>query len=204
MSPEGWSAIADCVMAAAAVAAAITAFRGLHNWRSQETWREDSNLARRTLIATENYKQFLYATRHPAMFESEKIVPEGELQGLSETERRAAIFKHAYTNRWERMESRRAELNALLIEASAVWGDELERLFKPIFDLQHELFSVIYRSIRARTSSGEDSRSANKLLDGKPYLLYDMQNENDEFRRDFNQGIEPIIAYLRGKLGRKP
>jgi hypothetical protein len=49
MSPEAWSALANWVMAAAAVAAATAAILGINSWKAQNTWLLERD-ARRTAL----------------------------------------------------------------------------------------------------------------------------------------------------------
>ncbi len=53
MSPEAWSALANWVMAGAAVAAAFAAIKGINSWKSQNAWlleRESARSAMRALL----------------------------------------------------------------------------------------------------------------------------------------------------------
>lgn len=201
---EEWSALANVAMAGAAIGGAVAAFRGLNAWKNQSIWAADNELARKILIALYKYRDSLFAVRHPAMYEAEMKVEDEDKKELGQAEisRRGTIL--AYARRWERHLPFVNELDALFVEADAVWGKELSQKVLTLKELERELFSYIRLHLDAHyRGPTELANEYRKILATKRDILYDLMNEEDVFRRDFADRQAPIDAYLRSKLGRE-
>ena len=203
MGSDLLSAIANLVMASAASAGAIAAFIGLNTWKKQGIWQTDAELSRQILIALYRYRDSLYSVRHPAMSESEmKFEPEIE---MTADEARASGIINAYANRWEKHSEHRYNLDALLIEADAVWGGELSGRVSRLKELERELHAYISLFLQATyRKTGEAQNEYNRILRSKRDILYDpLDDDGDEFRRDFIEALEAAEDYLKQKLGRR-
>ncbi|MCV2871845.1 hypothetical protein OEZ71_06005 [Defluviimonas sp. WL0050] len=203
MSPEAWSALANWMMAISAAAGAIAAYVGLNAWKNQSIWQADHELARKTLVALYRYRDSLYSVRHPAMRNDEMRLEEEDAQHLNEDQKRKQGVIVAYARRWERHSNAKNALDALLIEADAVWGEDLSNLVKPLRDLEHELFVYIMLHLDAHFRNNADlQNSYREILKKKRDILYDLLSEDDEFRKDFSHHLSAVEDYLRDKLGR--
>jgi hypothetical protein len=203
MSPEAWGALANCVMAAAAATGAFVAYVGLNTWKSQSIWQADHELARKNLIALYRYRDSLYSVRHPAMRNDEMRLEDDDAERLNEDQQRRQGVVVAYARRWERHSHAKNELDALLIEADAVWGEKLSSLIKPLRDLEHELSMYIMLHLNAHFRNNPDlQKSYREILKKKRDILYDPLTEDDEFRKDFSLHLGAVESYLRNKLGR--
>ncbi|MBV1865314.1 MAG: hypothetical protein KUG74_12910 [Rhodobacteraceae bacterium] len=203
MSIEAWSALANCVIAIAAVAAAIAAFLGLNTWKNQSLWHADRELSRKILIALYRYRDSLYYVRHPAMLASE-MEPDKDQEPVNGSNERNQGVINAYVKRWGKLGVRSNDLDALLIEADAVWGSELSQKLLKLKELERELFGYVRLYLDSHFR-GDTSLAAShrEILREKRDILFDTLNEEDEFRRDFVDSMKPIEAYLKVKLGRK-
>lgn len=194
MTPEAWSAIADCVMAGAAVAAAIAAFRGLKAWKKQETWREDTNLARRMLVALEVYRAAARFARRPIFRPDEYRL--GEVSS-----------ERAMSLRWHEVVRAKAELTALNNEARALWNDlELASAFLELEDLDIKLDLAIIEHSRLERVCAEAKTEAEKAqaiseMGQQRAFLYHYGKE-DEFGEKFSIVVQHLEQLLRSKLGR--
>lgn len=200
----GLGALSDLIVALAAGSGAIVAMIGLNTWKKQNYWSIDHDLAKRLLLATYKYRDSLYSVRHPAMSETEMTSEEAEIEGISARDRRAAGIIGAYAKRWEKHLPFRAALDAMLLETDAVWGKELRSDFSRIFELERELLAYINLHLRA-WMQGETELAAEyqRILKKKRDILYDsLEDDKDEFRKDFVAALERIEASLRPKLGR--
>ncbi|MCT8330283.1 hypothetical protein [Albidovulum sediminis] len=203
MGPESWSALANWVMAGAAVLAACAARSGLNSWKNQNIWTADAELARRILIALYRFRDSLYAVRHPAMFAGEMRLDAEQESKLSEVEQRQESVRSAYSRRWSRHQEQAIELSSLMIEADAVWGEELSKKVSELRKLERELWAYINLYLDAHYSRDTElAREYRKILKGERNILYDMLKEDDVFRMDFVKALAPVERYLRGKLGR--
>jgi hypothetical protein len=191
-------------MAGAAAGAAVATIRGINVWKTQGIWQFDNDLARRLLIAIYTYRSSLYSVRHPAMSNSEMTLEEEDAKEISHSEARRRGVIEAYVRRWKKHAEKSNELEALLVEADAVWGSELSSLVAALRSLEHELFVYISLHLdahyRGNTALAIEYR---EILKTKRDILFDMMNDEDVFRKDFIAQLVPIETYLRTKLGRK-
>ncbi|MFC2970352.1 hypothetical protein [Acidimangrovimonas pyrenivorans] len=196
--------LTDIAIALAAVFGSFTAWKGLTIWREQNVWQEDNNLARRLLIALYQYRDSIYSVRHPAMAVSEMELDVGDPPDLPEDKKRSRGVILAYSRRWERHLPQRNELDALLIEADAVWGKKLSEMAEPLKLLEHELYAYIWLYLDAHFRGAPELRAQfQKILASKRDILYDTMDEEDEYRIDFNKKLAPLEDYLRTKMGRQ-
>lgn len=204
-SPDHWSALADIIVAGSVSAAAIAAFQGLHTWRNQSIWVADNELARKLLVAVYKFRDSLYSIRHPVMFNAEMSLEPSDSQGLSESEQQKKRIVVAYARKWERHLPAESELNALLIETDAVWGNTLSQKVAPLKELQHELYGYVSLHLDAHFRRDAELASQYRTMISKRRdILYDTMTEEDEFRKDFSRRLIPIESHLRSKLGRTP
>ena len=83
------------------------------------------------------------------------------------------------------------------------WGNELNELFKVVFDLEHELFTKIRHYIELiNPDTKEATKEAITNIDKKSRdIMYDdLSVEGDEFKNDLIASIESIEKYLKPKL----
>lgn len=196
-----WVALGTIMTGCAAVAAAIAAFMGLDSWKHQATWQQDRDLARRLLIALFVLRDRIAEVRNPFMFEGERTPDRSEAatKPLSPSEG----TRLAYSRRWSRVVDARREVEALALEADAVWGNRLRELLTSLYSLNHELYNVI--SIYLDSVSNEDEeirREFRTILRNKRNILYDTKDEEDIFKNDYLTALNSIEDYLRKKIGR--
>ncbi len=138
------------------------------------------------------------------MLNSEMRLNEEERSGVrANSEQSAGVIK-AYARRWEKHSSSERELEAVLLEADAVWGLELRVLCKPLFDLQRELRTYIRLHIDANLRGNTElATEYRKILRTYRDILYDSMNESDDFRREYSAYLAEVESFLRPKLGRQ-
>ncbi len=142
--------------------------------------------------------------RHPAMLNDEMRLEGEEAEGMNADQRRRQGVIAAYSRRWERHSVSRNELDAILIEADAVWDTELTKLIRPLKELERELFVFIQLHFDANYRNSPDlQQSYREILRNKRDILYDLMTDEDDFRKDFTEQLRNVENYLRKKLGRK-
>ena len=109
----------------------------------------------------------------------------------------------AYQARWDKVQTERTNLYADLLEAEAIWGDELKKMFKVLFELEHELLTSIRHHIDLiNPDTDERSKEAIRNINStRREIMYDdLSDEGDEYRKTFKAGVEDIEKYLKPKL----
>lgn len=201
------SLLKDIVLAGAAITGAVVAVKGLGTWQRQLKGQSEYELSRRILVSALKYRDAINGVRHPAMWADEMpSPPEDVASKMSRDKVRFYGKLKGYQARWDKVKTERTSLYADLLEAEAIWGNELNVLFKGVFDLEHELFTRTRHYLELiNPDTSEASREAIIDLDRKARdVLYDhLSEEPDEFKHDLISAIEVIEKYLKPKLKHK-
>jgi hypothetical protein len=194
----------DFVLSGAAITGAIVAVKGLGTWQRQLKGQSEYELSRRILVSVFKYRDAINSLRHPAMWAYEMPSPPvDKARDMSHEQLQFYGTSKAYQARWEKVQNERTTLYADLLEAEALWGSELNNLFKVVFDLEHELFTEIRRYIELiNPDTKEASKEAIRNINNeRRHIMYDnLSEEGDEYKNDFKAGVENIEKYLKPKL----
>ena len=197
----------DVILAGAGITGAVVALKGLDTWKRQLKGQSEYELSRRILVTLFKYRDAINGVRHPAMWPHEMPTPlEDEAKTMSPDQIRFYGTSKAYQARWDKVQKERTALYADLLEAEAIWGNELKNLFKKVFDLEQELFTCIRHYIELiNPDADEDSKEAIRKIDEKKRdIMYDdLSEEPDEYKQDLISAIEDIEKYLKPKLGHR-
>lgn len=194
----------DLILSGAAIMGAIVAIKGLSTWKRQLRGQSEYELSRRILVTLFKYRDAVAGVRHPVMWAYEMPSPsEDESKSTSSEHVRFYGTSKAYQARWDKVQNERTSLYADLLEGEAIWGDELKKLFKSLFNLEHELFTSVRHYIELiNPDTKEASKEAIRNIDKKRRdIMYDdLSEEGDDYRKDFQRGVEAIEKYLKPKL----
>jgi len=140
------------------------------------------------------------------MSKSEMTVPEDTRFEINAINDRSAGTIHAYSKRWERHREFYRRLDTILVETDAIWGNEFRAHVEPLKVLESELYAYISLYIEANLRrDGDLAKDFRNILKTKRPIIYDTLNENnDEYRKEFAKNFLHAEDYLRKKLGRKP
>lgn len=188
----------------AAITGAYIAIKGLGTWRRQLKGQSEYDLSRRILVALFTYRDAIDGVRHPMMFTAEMPYPdEGRAKHMSDKEIHHHGKAKAYHLRLGKVKNARKSLYTDLLEAEALWDNELNKLFQTLYELEQELVSKVRNHLVVANPGGDakhkkktaqiDSQTRNVLHDN-------LHDEDDEYRTDFTFGVEAIEAYLKPKL----
>lgn len=201
---ELFTLLKDIAVTGAAITGAIVAVKGLGTWQRQLKGQSEYELSRRILVTLFKYRDAINGVRHPMMMGYEMPSPtEEEARSMSPEQIRFYGTSKAYQSRWDKVQEERTALYADLLEAEAIWGTDLNDLFKVIFDLQHELFTRIRHYLELiNPDTHESSKEAIRKIDAKNRdIMYDNLGEDpDEYKSDVISAIKSIEAYLKPKL----
>lgn len=196
--------VKDLVLSGAAIAGAVVAIKGLGTWKRQLRGQSEYELSRRILVTLFKYRDAIAGVRHPAMWAYEMPrPPDDESKNMSRERVGFYGTSKAYQARWDKVQAERMSLYADLLESEAIWGDELKKLFKVLFNLEHELFTTVRHYIELiNPDTGEASKEAIANIDRKRRdIMYDdLSEEGDDYRKDFQRGVDAIEKYLKPKL----
>jgi hypothetical protein len=99
----------------------------------------------------------------------------------------------------------RDDLHTELLEAEVVWSAAICAEFKPLFELQRELFADIQSYLAlSNPAESEQSRAAwDKIRHERRSVMYDMMDAlPDEFADEMAAAISRIESYLKPHLAK--
>jgi spermidine/putrescine-binding protein len=109
----------------------------------------------------------------------------------------------AYQSRWDKVQAQRSSLYADLLESEAIWGADLKKLFKTLFNLEHELFISVRHYLELMNPETEEAYKeaiSNVGKQRRDIMYDDFSEEGDDYKNDFQLGVEAIEKYLKPKL----
>jgi len=198
------SIIKEIVISGAAITGSIVAVKGLSTWQRQLKGQSEYDLSRRILVSLFKYRDAINGVRNPAMWADEMPSPPEEKSRTMNPDQISFYgTSNAYQARWDKVQEERTSLYADLLEAEAIWGTELNDLFKVVFDLQHELFTQIRHYLILINPDLPDAKKTaiEKLDKTKRDIIYDDLGEKpDEYKSNLIDAIKVIESYLKPKL----
>jgi len=198
------SVIKDIILVGVAITGAIVAVKGLGTWQRQLKGQSEYELSRRILVSLFKYRDGISGVRYPVMWAYEMPSPPVE-DAKSMSSQQISFYgtSKAYQVRWDKVQEQRTALYTDLLEAEAIWGNELNGLFKTIFELQHELFTRIQHHLELiNPDTDEAMKEAVRKIDKENRdIMYDcLKEEPDEYKSDLLDAIASIENYLKPKL----
>ena len=201
---EIFTVLKDLALLGAAITGAVVAVKGLGTWQRQLRGQSEYELSRRILVALFKYRDAINGARHPAMWGHEMLMPpESEAKGMTPEKIRHYGRSKGYQARWDKVQEQRTALYADLLESEAIWGTDLQELFKAVFKLEHELFTRIrhYLELCDPDTDQGMKEAVRKINAAARDIMYDMSgDEPDEYKQDMLTAIEGIESYLKPKL----
>jgi len=196
--------IKDIILSIAAITTASVAVYGLSTWKRQHVGHVEYDLARRLLKTSYAIRNAINQVRHPMMWAYEMVEPPEDGKTYSHQEKKHYGTANAYQKRWEKVQNAKDELNTDLLEAEAILGNEIYKIFKPCKDLESELFSSIqdYLQLINPNESDEMKEVISKSRKKQINILYDDLTDNNEYRKNYTTAIEEIEKYLKPKLSK--
>ncbi|MHC8299566.1 hypothetical protein [Pseudomonas sp. ZS1P83] len=209
LTDADWSVTKDVFSVVGTIisgAAVWVAFRfgreGLHTWRRQLRGSADHDLARRLLIELYKLRDGIQRARSPAIFSFEAIPFEGEVVSADPQRASYDYTARAYRRRLTAMDDARNPLRATMLEAEAVWGNDLKDLMEHVFKLEREF--VNYVRLYLNSLSPEVTVQAlfarqgqlEKLRD----VLYDLNGPEDVYWVEMKQTLLEVENHLRARL----
>jgi hypothetical protein len=201
------SLVKDLILSGAAVTGAVVAIKGLGTWQRQLKGQSEYELSRRILVSLFKYRDSINGVRNPVMMGYEMPTPpENESKNMSYEQINYYGTSKAYQNRWDKVQKERTTLYADLLEAEALWGKELNDLFKIIFDLERELFINIHNYLTVINPDTDPAmkEAMQKIRKSKRDIMYsEFGDESEVYQNEFKAGVENIERYLKPRLSHK-
>lgn len=206
--PGTMSFLKDLVTATAACVATVIAWRGLSTWQRQTIGQQHHDLARKLLVGAYRYREAIRRHRSPVMWAGEMPEPPPEKAGdMSWAQKRHYGRRGAYLARQRFAIDAWNAIQPDLLEAEALWGEEVKRLFRGLMILENELTITIEAHLTAENPDEEPARreAYQQIIRQRRDIIYDTSTpeEPDEFESDLRNAVSAIETGLRPRLIRQ-
>jgi hypothetical protein len=191
------SDIKDIILSISAGIGAAVAIIGLGTWRKQLTGKVEYNAARQLLISIYKIRDAMMLVRNPFISSGEMM----DINNKDEKEKNQINegVEIAYSNRWQKVSDAHTEASTNLLEAEALWGDDIKNRY---VDLTKNI-TKLYSTIRLYITSLE-SYSDLKFRDRDQDILYfNSEKSKDLFQIEVDKKIESIEKILKPHLNRR-
>lgn len=192
--------VKDIVLAAAAIVTGWAAMSGLNAWRRELTGKAQFETARALVKATYRLRDEIAGYRNPLVSGGEFPAGYTESADASAT---ADAWAHVYQNRWKPVLAAIRDFDAAVLEAEALWGDEVRA---PAEELRH-----CVRALRASTvalienylSDGEDFKSDREFgIRVRAEVHASASDADNELSKKIVGAVQRIEALARPHLKR--
>lgn len=190
---EALSVIANFIVAFSAFAGAIAAFSGLYTWKKQGLWQQDNDLARAALLGLRRKHDALMFLRSP-------FVSVGEMMNALENSAKDSIEEQGWAaaidKRFEKLRDANQNVFPILVEASAVWGEQIEEEFKKLDAIELKVrFAIedVYRQDRAKQRVQDNNVATRKIA---------FSSSDDPISEEYRVVVEGLRRQFKQKLGR--
>lgn len=197
------SALANLLIAGAAIAAAIAAFLGLSTWKAQNIWVADRDLARALLKSIVKLEKTIASARSPMFWAGETAKFEGPALGT-----RSDASELAHYARLEAIRAVYQEIEAFMIEAEAIWGDGINAEWKKIgselsiFFAQTQLFLSWKSAGQPSSIQGYFGDEAGRQRNYSIVFVAPGTDETNPFSQTLMAATGDLKSKLRVKLGK--
>lgn len=184
------------------VAGVVFGWLGLKTWKLQLQGTANHEMSRKLLVAIYSYEATLNAARDIGMSLSELSEEEASrIAGLSAPGKRYAFAYSIYRARLSAIDTSLAPVRAHLLEAKALWGDEVDGLVGALVAMKDEWWTVARRYASAMDPA-EDAETrelyAKAWVEHKGVLYAD--GLENAFGQRFKDRLAEVEVFLRTKM----
>ena len=148
MLSDWLSNVVQVVLTVSAAIGAVAAWRGVSTWRRELKGRTEYDLARRVLTGVYRVRDAIGHVRSPMMLSSEYLDRPGRKADAQQAD--AADYRYAYGQRWSRIQDAMSSLEVDVLEAEAIWHDELRECTACLKSCVSELFAALWSHLRSK------------------------------------------------------
>jgi hypothetical protein len=165
------------------------AAKWLYTWKNQLQGKDEYLVAKWLLKSTYNFRDKLKNIRIP--FVSVHEFWETPING--EHSKSFYEMQWAYVNRTEKLDTARKEITDFLLDAEAIWWNDIVDLYKKLFEQQHTLYSHVWWYLDSFID-----KSYKDIYDKD--ILYDFNKQDNSYTSKSNEIFEEIESSLKKYL----
>lgn len=184
------------------IAGVVFGYLGLITWKKQLRGTVNHEMSRKLLVSIYTYEATLNAVRDIGMSLSELSEEEAShVKGLPAEPKRYAFTYSIYRARLNTIDNSLAPVRAHLLEARALWGQEIEDLVEALIAMKDEWWTVARRYASAMNPAEDiDTREryAKAWIENKGVLYVD--GPDNAYGLRFKEKLAEVEGFLRTKM----
>ncbi len=162
------------------------AAKWLSTWKNQLQWKNEYIVAKWLLKSTYNFRDKLKWVRVPFVWVHEfwETPKEGKYN------KEFYEMQWAYLSRTKKLDDARSKISDYLLDAEAIWWEDIVSIFQKLFDQQHKLYSHVWWYLDSFIDkSYKDVYSED--------ILYDYNKKDNQFTNEINEIFREIDIFLK-------
>jgi hypothetical protein len=202
MSLDWLGNVRDIVLTGCALSGTFLAWRGVSAWRRELQGRTEYDLARRVLAGVYRVRDAIGRVRSPMMLTSEYADRAGRDPNSHTAD--PDDIAYAYQRRWTPLQDALTSLEVDLLEAEAIWHDELRECSKQLKSCVATLFASVHSYIRAQRRDYPGADPDLKFIRKLEHVIWPMGTDGqpDEYGQKLSGAIASFETLLRPHLRR--
>ena len=200
--PEIITASKDVLLGGAAVTMAIVAVRGLQSWSRELRGKTEFEIAMGLIKATYKLRDELAICRSPFIRAQE--FPEsyyGSLGGHS-PEKDTEAYAYVYKNRWEPVWEAIQNFDTHVLEAEALWGNEIRERADQLRQCTRELNASLQSFLDDKASGGKHFEADKDFGEKIRMQVSAMKEKENELTKQITGSVGNIQDFIRPHLKR--
>ena len=190
--------IKDTLTVLVTVIGGVVAVKGFQSWKSELHWKTEYELAQRLAKAVYKVRDAIAGFRDPLPLgtQVQKVINAGlENKKMFNSKLYASAVEEVYSRRWQAVQEAVLDLDAVSLEAEAIWGEiVLERLkpLKACTTLLLKYMQMYIQNLKRQEYSAQDT------TDG---VLYESTgNLHNNFSNKITDAVKSIENFLKPYL----
>jgi hypothetical protein len=195
--------IKDIVTGLSALTAAIIAIVGLQAWKKQLRGKTEYELAQKYLRAVYKIREAFAWVRNPYQSRSEiaQAMTEAKFEGISFSDPSFPVKSTiaVYQKRFQKVTEAFLDLEAIMLEAETLWGEDVREHIKSLQKHSSKLFYVVQTYISDMERNAPYNAEKDKERMATMYAITDGSAENT-FGNEVKETIKKIESFLKPRL----
>lgn len=201
--PEIITTLKDIALGAAAITTAIVAYKGLEKWQAELKGKANFDVARSLIKSIYRLRDEIVYCRSPFIPGSE--FPEDYRGGLGNhtADEEGQAYAHIFSKRWEPVSEAIQGFDAAVLEAEALWGNQIKQSALILRQHVRELQVATESLINDKYSGGADFKADREFgVSTREKVFASPSATDNTLSNNINSAIEQLENEIQPHLSR--
>jgi hypothetical protein len=198
----------DVFTCLAAITAAVVAILGLQAWKKQLRGKTEYELAQRLLKSVYKVRNAFAIVRNPMQSNAEiaQAMRDAKIEGdpLRDQTVKVRSEEAVYQKRWQNVQEAFLELESHMLEAEALWGEDVKKYLQSLNQCAAKLFLNIQRYLqneqRPPRAGAPYDREAEREIETIIYSWPADSSDENPFTNEINDVVRQVENFLKPRL----